>query len=460
MTLWGGRFQKKLDSDAFRLNSSLQVDKRLAEMDILGSLAWVNSLFDVGVLKQDEKDILTKGLNEILTDIDKKTFEFLESDEDVHSAIERSLIERVGIIGGKLHTGRSRNDQVVTDFRMWMFRSLRNLEITIKTLQMELIIQAKSNSKVILPGYTHFQPAQPILLSHWWLSFFWPLQRDRERLGGIFNRTASLPLGSGALAGTAYPIDRNKLVEELHFLKPSENSLDAISDRDFVTEFLFAISLIGLHLSRLSEEIILFTNPSFNFFELSDEYSTGSSLMPQKKNPDLFELTRGKSGSLIGLLVGLLVVLKGLPSTYDKDLQEDKYPVFLAFDTITEILGVFQGAISSIKTNADMMLHAIKPELMATDLADYLVQQGLSFRDAHTITGKLIIECNNQNTPLGKMKLEEFRKVCPSITQDVYQVFDPMTSIERRNVFGGTATEAVQKQLTLAFDVLKNTFTE
>jgi len=346
-SLWGGRFSGKLDQNAFGLNTSLPFDQRMAIQDVRGSVAWASALSRAGVLTQDESSRIISGLEAVEAEFESGTFAFVDSDEDIHTAVERRLGELIGSLAGKLHTGRSRNDQVATDFRLWMLDNLPALDGAIVGLQSTLVRLAEEHVSTLMPGYTHLQRAQPITLGHWLLSHFWALQRDCERLSDLRDRVAILPLGSAALAGTAFPVDRNTLAESLGFDAPSPNSLDTVSDRDFATEYLFCTAMIGVHLSKLSENVILFSTAEFGFIELSDAFSTGSSLMPQKKNPDMFELARGKAGTLIGLLTGLLSTLKGLPSTYDKDLQEDKVPVF----TLLAILPVLAGALDTMTVN-------------------------------------------------------------------------------------------------------------
>lgn len=448
MKLWGGRFIHSMDNDAFRMNASIGVDYRMLSQDVLGNIAWVRALERAKILDDKEATILLNGLQTIADEISSTNFIIVETDEDVHTAVERRLTEIVGPVGGKLHTGRSRNDQVVTDFRLWVMNSLSILEHQLVQLQKALINRAELDFDYLLPGYTHLQPAQVILLSHWWLSFFWAIQRDRQKLGEIYLHTSIMPLGSGALAGSSMPIDRKALQNDLLFLDISQNSLDAVSDRDFALEFLFSTSLIGLHLSKLSEMVIIFTNPLFGFFELSDKFSTGSSLMPQKKNPDLFELTRGKSGTLIGLFVGLLSTLKSLPSTYDKDLQEDKSPVFTSFEILIQLLPVITGAISTIKPQPLNMSRAITPDLMATDLADYLVQKGIPFRQAHTIVGEMVKKAAFKNIPINKLSLEDFMEGTSSIIdEEIFSIFDPLRSVNTKNVTGGTAQNQVRNQI-------------
>ena len=454
MPLWSGRFSGKLDPLAWNLNASLSFDRRLAGQDVRGSLAWAQALEQAGVLETGEAVQIAKGLQAILVEIEQSQFTFLEEDEDIHSAVERRLKELIGPLGGKLHTGRSRNDQVATDFRLWLLEKLPEVESSLVELQQALLKRAEMDLGVLMPGYTHLQRAQPILLSHWWLSHFWPLQRDRQRLGELAQRTAVLPLGSGALAGTPFPIDREALAKALGFAEPNLNSLDGVSDRDFAAELLFATALAGVHASRLSEMVILFSSAEFGFFEQSDGYATGSSLMPQKKNPDVFELGRGKSGSLLGYLSGLLATLKGLPSAYDKDLQEDKVPVFNACDTVTSLFPVLAGAIAALTIHPERMRGALDAGMMATDLADYLVARGVPFRDAHSLSGQAVQLSAARQISLDVLPLAEYQSLHPAFDADVYAVFDPEASVARRFALGGTAPQAVQAQIEQARAVL------
>jgi argininosuccinate lyase len=447
MTLWGGRFSTKLNDQAWELNSSLPVDQRLAIQDVDGSLAWAKALHQAGVLQDEEHASITLGLDMVKKEFSSGKFSFAPSDEDIHTAVERRLMDLIGSVAGKLHTGRSRNDQVATDFRLWMLQSIPTLDAALLNLQASLVEQAEDAGETLMPGYTHLQRAQPMLLAHWWLSHYWPLQRDRERLTDLTERVSILPLGSGALSGTPIPVDRAALAKSLGFAEISQNSIDAVSDRDFAAEFLFCASMIGIHLSKLSEQIVLYTCAEFGFFELSDAYSTGSSLMPQKKNPDIFELTRGKGGTLLGLLTGLLATLKGLPSTYDKDLQEDKAPVFQAMDTLLAILPVIAGALQTITPRPERMRAAIDSTMMATDLADYLVGKGIPFRETHVIAGKCVHLAQEKKFGLEEMPLEIYQSLCPAFEADVYQVFDPLKSVEKRNAIGGTSLQSVKKQI-------------
>ncbi len=447
MTLWGGRFSTKLNDQAWDLNSSLPVDQRMAIQDVEGSLAWADAIHKAGILSDDEHEQIALGLDTVKAEFSSGEFTFAPADEDIHTAVERRLSELVGAAAGKLHTGRSRNDQVATDFRLWMLGAIPQLDAALKDLQSALVEQAEAAEETVMPGYTHLQRAQPILLAHWWLSHYWPLERDRARLNDLIPRVAVLPLGCGALAGTPLNVDRAALAESLHFSEPAPNSLDAVSDRDFAAEFLFCTTLIGVHLSKLAEQIVLYTSAEFGFFELSDAYSTGSSLMPQKKNPDVFELTRGKAGTLLGLLTGLLATLKGLPSTYDKDLQEDKAAVFVAFDALTIMLPVLAGALRTITAKPERMRAAIDSTMMATDLADYLVNKGIPFRETHAIAGKAVCAALESQLGLEQMPLEAYQALSPAFEADVYQVFDPLSSIQKRNAIGGTSLQSVKNQI-------------
>ncbi len=450
MTLWSGRFTQSLDSLAWDLNLSLSVDRRMAIQDVDGSLAWANALHKAKILSDEEHGQIALGLASVKEEFASGKFSFAASDEDIHTAVERRLTELIGATAGKLHTGRSRNDQVATDFRLWMLQTIPLLNNALKDLQSALIERAELADQTLMPGYTHLQRAQPILLAHWWLSHFWSLQRDRERLVDLTKRVSVLPLGSGALAGTPLSINRIELAKSLGFADVSQNSMDAVSDRDFAAEFLFCSTMIGIHLSKLAEQIVLYTSAEFGFFELSDSFSIGSSLMPQKKNPDVFELTRGKAGTLIGLLTGLLAALKGLPSTYDKDLQEDKQSVFQATDILLGVLPVIAGALRTITVKPERMRAAIDSFMMATDLADYLVSKRIPFREAHAITGKAVRAATEKKIQLDELPLEAYQTLSPAFEADVYQVFDPVKSIVKKNAIGGTSPQSVKKQIELA----------
>jgi argininosuccinate lyase len=446
MTLWGGRFSQKPDDLAWTLNASLPVDKRLALQDLDGSRAWADAIHRAGILSDKEHASISLGLDTVREEFSSGRFCFTSSDEDIHTAVERRLTELIGDAAGKLHTGRSRNDQVATDFRLWMLGAIPVLDSALQDLQSALVEQAEQADETVMPGYTHLQRAQPILLAHWWLSHYWPLQRDHERLTDLTKRVSVLPLGSGALAGVPFEIDRIALAQSLGFADVSQNSIDGVSDRDFAAEYLFCATLIGIHMSKLAEQIVLFTSAEFGFFELADAFSTGSSLMPQKKNPDVFELTRGKAGTLLGLLTGLLATLKGLPSAYDKDLQEDKAPVFQATDTLLAILPVIAGALRTITVKAEWMRSAIDSSMLATDLADYLANKGVPFRKAHEMVGKVVRVAGERNVKIEELSLEAYQVIGP-FEADVYQIFDPLKSIEKRNAIGGTSLQSVKNQL-------------
>jgi argininosuccinate lyase len=446
-TLWGGRFAQKLDQLAWDLNTSLPVDKRMAIQDVEGSCAWADAIHRAGILTIKEHASISLGLAAVKEELSSGRFTFVPTDEDIHTAVERRLTELIGDAAGKLHTGRSRNDQVATDFRLWMLQNIPVLAAGLEDLQAVLVEQAELADEALMPGYTHLQRAQPVLLAHWWLSHYWALQRDTERLKDLTKRVSVLPLGSGALAGVPFDIDRAALAESLGFAEVSQNSMDAVSDRDFAAEYLFCTTMIGIHLSKLAEQIVLYTSAEFGFFVLSDAFSTGSSLMPQKKNPDVFELTRGKAGTLLGLLVGLLATLKGLPSTYDKDLQEDKAPVFQATDTLLAILPVMSGALRTMTIKAKRMHAAIDSTMMATDLADYLVSKGVPFREAHLMAGKAVRAAGEKHLSLEEMSLEAYQAIGP-FEADVVQVFDPLRSIQKRNAIGGTSFQSVKNQIS------------
>jgi argininosuccinate lyase len=446
MTLWGGRFSQKLNNLAWALNTSLPVDQRMAIQDVEGSLAWAAAIHKAAILSDKEYGSISLGLATVKEEFVSGKFRFAPSDEDIHTAVERRLTELIGDAAGKLHTGRSRNDQVATDFRLWMLQSIPTVDAALNDLQSALVERAECAGETLMPGYTHLQRAQPILLAHWWLSHYWSLQRDHLRLHDLTARVSVLPLGSGALAGVPFDIDRVELAESLGFVDVSQNSIDGVSDRDFAAEYLFCTAMIGIHLSKLAEQIVLYTSTEFGFFELADAFSTGSSLMPQKKNPDVFELTRGKAGTLLGLLTGLLSTLKGLPSTYDKDLQEDKAPVFQATDTLLAILPVIAGALKTITVKAERMRNAIDSTMMATDLADYLVNKGVPFREAHVLAGKVVRAAGEKNNRLEEIPLEAYQAIGP-FEADVYQVFDPLKSIQKRNTIGGTSLQSVKMQI-------------
>jgi len=436
--LWGGRFEGKIDPGFAEFNNSYRFDRRLFEADVAASIAYCQALENAGVITAAEGTQIRDGLNTILNAGAAEN----HSAEDVHSFVEARLIELIGDVGRKLHTGRSRNDQVATDFRLWLRGSIDHLDETIRDAQTALLDFAEANRDVVIPGYTHLQRAQPVLLAHWCLAYFEMLARDRERVSEVRRRVNILPLGSAALAGTSFPINRAELATALGFEGVSRNSLDAVSDRDFCIEFLSACALVMVHLSRLAEDIILYATSEFGFFELGDAIATGSSLMPQKKNPDSMELVRGKAGRVFGDLMGLLVTLKGLPLAYNKDMQEDKEAVFDAFDTVSSSLRVAATVLRNIGVNKARAAAAASSGYMnATELADYLVRKGMPFREAHEVVGKIVTQAIKLGKELEEMDLSEFG-------EDVYEALSLERTLATKNQIGGTAREVVDKALT------------
>ena len=455
MKLWGGRFEGTPDDLMERFNASIGFDWRLWAADIEGSIAYAKALQRTGLLTAEERDQLIRGLEAVVREFEAGEFDIRSSDEDIHTAVERRLGEMVGEVAGKLHTGRSRNDQVATDLRLYLMWEIPGLRQQLVELQKAVLDRAGQHLDVIMPGYTHVQRAQPVLFSHWLMSFFWMLQRDRERLDDLEKRVAVLPLGAGALAGHSLGIDRQFLAAELGFQALCENSLDGVSDRDFVAEFLFWAALLQTHLSHLAEDLIIWSTAEFGFIELDDAYATGSSLMPQKKNPDSLELLRGKTGRLVGHLVALLITLKGLPSTYNKDLQEDKEPLFDALDTLKLALPVAAGVVRTLKVNGEVMAAALDDGMLATDLADYLVRCGVPFRRSHDLVGQAVRRAEELSLPLRELPLAEFQALSDTFDDDLYAVFDHHRSVEARDSYGGTATAAVQQQIERAAALLR-----
>lgn len=455
MKLWGSRMSKPTDPLVEELNASLPFDSRLYREDIDASLAWAVALARAELLSAEELESIKRGLDEVRLEFDEDAFEATSSDEDIHTAVERLLTERVGPLAGKLHTGRSRNDQVATDFRLWVMRACDRLESALLDLAQAMIYSAQDGLELPMPGYTHTRPAQPITWGYWVLAAFWSISRAHERFTHTRSVAAALPLGAGALAGTGFPIDRHQIAEDLGFHTVIPNSVDAVADRDFALEFLFASAALGVGMSRFADALILFSSTEFGFVELDDAYTTGSSLMPHKKNPDPLELIRGKAGPIIGHLVALLATLKGLSSAYDKDLQEDKRPVFEAHDNLLLPLQVLTGLVGSLQLNAERMAQAITPEMMAVDLADYLVRKGISFREAHDIVGKAVNLAEEQDVSLAELPPEFLEGLHEKFEHDVNQVFNVQGSLERRSSEGGTAPKAVQSQLDAAKRWLK-----
>ena len=454
MRLWGSRMGKEPDAAFSRLSDSFSFDRRLYGEDVDASLAWARALGRARVLTESEVEALVAGLEEVRGTLADPAFEPLPTDEDIHTAVERLLTEQVGPVAGKLHTGRSRNDQVATDFRLWVMRACDRIEVAILDLARAMVQSARAGVDLPMPGYTHMRPAQPVTWGHWMLSAFWPLIRSRDRFALARASASVLPLGSAALAGTAYPIDRQAIADDLGFDSVSPNSIDAISDRDFAVEYLFAAAMLGVNLSRHAEGLILYSGPEYGFVELDEGYTSGSSLMPQKRNPGALELTRAKAGRLVGHLTGLLTTLKGLPSAYDNDLQEDKPPVFDAHDTLLEVLPVLTGLIGTLQLHPSRMAAAITPDMLSTDLADYLVGKGLPFREAHAVAGRVVRVADEKQVALDQVPLRELRVLDGRFEQDVVEVFDVDAALERRSSLGGTAPSAVRAQLKAAEEIL------
>ena len=450
MKLWGGRFLKGTDEQVHQLNASLDFDRRLYREDLDGSQAWAQALGQAGVLAAEEAAAIRGGLQAILDEFEAETFLFAPTDEDIHTAIERRLTELLGPVAGKLHTGRSRNDQVATDFRLWVMRACREIEQGLQDLCHAALERAEAGMELPMPGYTHLRRAQLTTWGHWLLSHLWALLRDRDRFRRARLSAANLPLGSGALAGSPYPIDRPGLARTLGFNETSQNSIDAVADRDFALEFLFAGAALGVHLSRLAEALILFGTAEFGFISFDEAHTTGSSLLPHKRNPDPLELARGKCGRLIGNLTALLAALKGLPSAYDKDLQEDKEPVFDSYDTLRALLPVLTSVLRGIDLHPERMAAAVEPALYAPDLADYLVARGVPFREAHAATGQAVLLAEQQGQPLNQLPLEALRSLNKLFEADFVRVFDAQAALARRDSEGGTSPRALRLQLEAA----------
>ncbi len=451
MTMWGGRFQAETDELMRQFNDSIRFDRRLYRADVQGSIAYAGALARAGLISAEEREELTAGLEQVRAEFDAGTFQIQPGDEDIHTAVERRLGELVGPAAGKLHTGRSRNDQVATDLRLYLLDEINALHKGLMTLQEAILQQAEAHLQVVMPGYTHLQPAQPILFSHWLMAYFWKFQRDQERLADAARRTRVCPLGSGALAGNPFGLDRRALAADLGFERVSANSVDGVSDRDFVVEFLAWAALTQVHLSGLAEDVILWSSREFGFVELDERYATGSSLMPQKKNPDALELLRGKSGRVIGHLTGLLTTLKGLPLAYNKDLQEDKEGLFDTIDTLKLELTVAAGVVHTLQVNIDRIEAALDTELLATDLADHLVRRGIPFRESHHLIGQIVRRAEELGCNLRELNLAEYRAIHPALDdEEVYALLDARRSVEARASEGGTAPAAVVAQIERA----------
>ncbi len=455
--LWGGRFTKQTDQLVFDFNASITFDKRLFHEDVTGSIVHATMLAKQGILTEEERKSIVEGLTGILEDVDDGTLAIDETQEDIHSFVEATLIDRIGDAGKKLHTGRSRNDQVALDMRLYTRARVAETDGLLKTLLEVILDTMENNLETYMPGFTHLQKAQPITLAHHYGAYFEMFKRDRQRLADIYKRMNYCPLGAGALAGTTYPLDREYTARLLRFEGPTLNSIDSVADRDYLIEFLSALSTIMMHLSRFSEEIIIWNSNEYQFVELDDAYSTGSSIMPQKKNPDIAELVRGKTGRVYGALVALLTTMKGLPLAYNKDMQEDKEMAFDAMDTAADCITLFTGMIKTMKFRKDRMAKsAMNGFTNATDAADYLVGKGVPFRDAHGIIGRLVLYCIEKDTSIDALSLEELRSISDKFGEDIYDAISLKTCVEKRLTVGAPGAEMMKQVIEKNKEYLKN----
>lgn len=457
MKLWGGRFTKETNQLVHNFNASISFDQKFFRQDIEGSIAHVTMLAKQGIITEEDKASIISGLSGILDDILTGSLEIDGEHEDIHSFVEAHLTERIGDAGKKLHTGRSRNDQVALDMKLFTRDEITEIDELLKNLLVALYEIMKSNTETFMPGFTHMQKAQPVTLAHHFGAYFEMFKRDRSRLTDITKRLNLSPLGSGALAGTTYPLDRAYTAELLGFDGPTLNSMDSVADRDYLIELLSALSTIMMHLSRFSEEIIIWNSNEYRFVELDDAYSTGSSIMPQKKNPDIAELVRGKTGRVYGALMSLLTIMKGLPLAYNKDMQEDKEFTFDAIDTVKGCLALFTGMISTTKFNQEIMASSAKNGFTnATDAADYLVNKGVAFRDAHGIVGQLVLSCIEKDISLEEMSLEDYKSISPVFESDIYEAISLTNCVNKRNTIGAPGLEAMAQVLKLHEEYLKS----
>ncbi len=444
--LWGGRFTKETDKLVYNFNASVSFDKRLYRQDMEGSMAHARMLAKQGILTEDERDAILSGLQDILADVESGKLEITDEYEDIHSFVEAVLISRIGEPGKKLHTGRSRNDQVALDMKLYTRDEIREIDALVRELLLVLLRLIKEHTETVMPGFTHLQKAQPVTLAHHLGAYFEMFKRDRGRLSDVLDRMNDCPLGSGALAGTTYPLDREYTAGLLGFAGPTSNSMDSVSDRDYLIELLSALSTIMMHLSRFSEEIIIWNTNEYRFVELDDAYSTGSSIMPQKKNPDIAELVRGKTGRVYGALMSLLTTMKGLPLAYNKDMQEDKEPAFDAMDTVKGALALFTGMLDSMKFHKETMEESAKKGFTnATDAADYLVSHGVAFRDAHGIIGRLVLYCIEQNKAIEELKLSELQSISPFFGEDIYEAVSMEACVNKRLTLGAPGKAAMEQ---------------
>lgn len=455
--LWGGRFTKETDKLVYNFNASISFDQKFYEQDIRGSVAHVTMLAEQGILTEEEKEQIIDGLQGILKDVQDGTLEISDTYEDIHSFVEATLIDRIGEAGKKLHTGRSRNDQVALDMKLYTRDEIDALDELLKELLKVLLQIMKDNTETFMPGFTHLQKAQPITLAHHMGAYFEMFHRDRLRLTDIYDRMNYCPLGSGALAGTTYPLDRNLTADLLGFYGPTLNSMDSVADRDYLIELLSAMATIMMHLSRFSEEVIIWNSNEYRFVEIDDAYSTGSSIMPQKKNPDIAELVRGKTGRVYGALMSLLTTMKGIPLAYNKDMQEDKEFVFDAIDTTKGCLALFTGMLRTMRFNKEVMENSAKNGFTnATDAADYLVNHGVAFRDAHGIVGQLVLYCIEKDIALDDMTLEEYKAISPVFEEDIYEAISLKTCVEKRLTIGAPGKTAMEQVVKMNEEYLNN----
>ena len=455
--LWGGRFTKETDQLVYNFNASISFDQRFYEQDIKGSIAHVMMLCKQGILTEEEKKEIIAGLDSILDDVQSGKLEISDKYEDIHSFVEANLIDRIGDAGKKLHTGRSRNDQVALDMKLYTRGEILALKGLVKEMLHELLEIMKAHTGTIMPGFTHLQKAQPITLAHHMGAYFEMFKRDYSRLQDIYKRMNTCPLGSGALAGTTYPLDRNYTAELLGFDGPTLNSMDSVSDRDYLIELMSALATIMMHLSRFSEEVIIWNSNEYQFVEIDDGYSTGSSIMPQKKNPDIAELVRGKTGRVYGALMSILTTMKGIPLAYNKDMQEDKELVFDAIDTAKGCLALFTGMLSTMKFNTDKMLESARHGFTnATDAADYLVNHNVPFRDAHGIVGQLVLYCIEKGIALDDMTLEEYQAISPVFQEDIYDAISMETCVNKRKTIGAPGPDVMQEVIEIYTKYLEN----
>ncbi|MGI6110766.1 MAG: argininosuccinate lyase [Bilifractor sp.] len=446
--LWGGRFTKKTDDLVYAFNASIEFDKRLYRQDIRGSLVHAAMLVKQGILSEEDGKKIRDGLNGILEDLESGKLQITSEYEDIHSFVEATLTDRIGDAGKRLHTGRSRNDQVALDMKLYVRDEIDETDGLLKTLLMTIERMMEENTETFMPGFTHLQKAQPVTLAHHLGAYFEMFRRDRGRLADLRRRMNTCPLGAGALAGTTYPLDRAYTAEQLGFDEPTANSMDSVSDRDYVIEYLAALSIMQMHLSRFSEEICIWNSNEYRFVEIDDAYSTGSSIMPQKKNPDIAELVRGKTGRVYGALMQMLTTMKGLPLAYNKDMQEDKELTFDAIDTVQNCLRLFTGMLDTMKFRRDVMADSARHGFTnATDAADYLVGKGIPFRDAHSIVGRLVLDCIDRGCALDDLPLDEFKKYSPAFEEDVYEAISMKTCVERRNTTGAPGPDAMREEI-------------